>query len=115
MVQSSLRVKEEEMLKESEAIITGEHLMVTRELEVKWLFQSEIEHGALKLHFTFRNLLLLALFPLPLTLKSVMQAQTISKWKDAIWTPRSYLGPHSLFYLDGFQLCFLYTYTVLKI
>lgn len=35
MVQSSLRVKEEEMLKESEAIITGEHLMVTRELEVK--------------------------------------------------------------------------------
>ena len=35
IVQSSLRVKKEEMLQESEAIITGEHLMVTRELEVK--------------------------------------------------------------------------------
>ena len=31
MVQSSLRGKKEEMLKELEAVITGEHLMVTRE------------------------------------------------------------------------------------
>lgn len=31
MVQSSLRGKEEEMLKELEAVSTGEHLMVTRD------------------------------------------------------------------------------------
>ena len=92
MVQSSLRGKKEEMLKELEAVITGEHLMVTRELEVKMTPSNEIKCGTLKLYLTFRNLLLLALFPFSLTLKSVIQAQTISKWKDAIWTPDPVLG-----------------------
>lgn len=60
MVQSSLRGKEEEMLKELEAVSTGEHLMVTRDGSENDFFKVR---SNVKLHLTSRNLLLLALFP----------------------------------------------------
>lgn len=111
VVQSSLRGKEEEMLKELEAVSTGEHLMVTRDGSENDFFKVR---SNVKLHLTSRNLLLLALFPFLWPWKVSFKHRQYPSGRMLL-DPRSCLGPHSLLYLDGFQLCFSYTYTVLNI